>query len=249
MNWHLDVNPIETRQEILDAVKRLGPWYHSFNLADWLKIEAIHDGDSVLACLDRVGFPHDFSGKTVLDVGCNAGYYSFVAKRRGAERVVGAELDPQYFRQAQYLSNLLGLDVQFINDDAHNVDASLGTFDIVICTGLIYHIADPTNVLSKLAAVCTDTLLIESAFLLDPALSSMARFIEGTYMDDATNWWIYGPQCLEGMVRAAGFQSAEFKGFYREPHGEQSPEGIPRVGRGFLIGKKHARLSTPRAPL
>ncbi len=241
MNWHLDVHSSEERKEILSAVERLGPWYHSFNLADWLKIDAIHDGDSVLASLDRIGFPNDFSGKTVLDVGCNAGYYSFVAKRRGAERVLGVELDPHCFRQAQYLSNLLGIDVQFINDDAHNVDAGLGTFDIVICTGLIYHIADPTNVLSKLSAVSTDTLLIESAFLLDPALSSMARFIEGTYMDDSTNWWVYGPRCLEGMVRAAGFQSAEFMGFYHEPHRELSPEGIPKAGRGFLIGKKDAR--------
>ena len=32
----------------------------------------------------------------------------------------------------------------------------------------------------------------------------MARFIGGTYMDDPTNWWIYGPQCLEGMVKEAG---------------------------------------------
>ncbi len=241
MNWHLDVNPIEERQEILNTVKRLEPWYHSFHLADWLRIEGSHDGDSVLASLDRLGFPHDFSGKTVLDAGCNAGYYSFVAKRRGAERVLGVELDSHCCRQAQYLSSLLGLDVQFMNDDAHNVDASLGAFDIVICTGLMYHIPNPTNVLSKLSAVCTDTILIESEFLLDPALTSMARFIEGAYMGDPTNWWIYGPQCLEGMVRAAGFQSAEFKGFYREPHGEQSPEGIPKGGRGFLIGKKHAR--------
>ena len=241
MDWHLDINPIEERQEILNSVKRLEPWYHSFHIADWLKIEAIHDGDSVLACLDRLGFPHDFSGKTVLDAGCNAGYYSFVAKTRGAKRVVGVELDPHYVRQAQYLSNLLGLDVEFINEDVHWIDANLGTFDIVICTGLMYHIPDPTNVLSKLSAVCTDTILIESALLLDPALTPMARFIEGTHMGDPTNWWIYGPQCLEGMVRAAGFQSAEFKGFYREPHGEHSPEGIPKGGRGFLIGKKQAR--------
>jgi tRNA (mo5U34)-methyltransferase len=239
LNWHLDVKSIEEREEIVNAVKRLGPWYHSFDLADWLKIEAIHDGDSVLACLDRLGFPRDFSDKTVLDVGCSAGYYSFVARSRGARRVVGVELDPHYVQQARYLSNLLRLDVDFMNGDAHQIDASLGMFDIVICTGLMYHIQDPTNVLSRLSAVCTDTLLVESEFLLDPALSSMARFIEGTYMDDPTNWWIYGPQCLEGMVRAAGFQSAEFKGFYREPHGEHSPEGIPKGGRGFLIGKKH----------
>ncbi len=241
MNWRLDVNSTEERAGILDAIKRLEPWYHSFNLADWLKIEAIHDSDSVLASLDQLGFPRDFSGKTVLDVGCNAGYYSFVAKARGANRVVGVELDPHCVQQAEYLSNLLGLDAEFINDDAHGIDASLGTFDIVICTGLMYHIADPTNVLSKLSTVCTDTILIESEFLLDPALTSMARFIEGTYMDDPTNWWIYGPQCLEGMVREAGFQSTEYKGFYREPHGELSPEGIPKGGRGFLVGKKDGR--------
>ncbi|GAI76817.1 unnamed protein product, partial [marine sediment metagenome] len=50
MNWHLDVKSIEEREEILNAVKRLGPWYQSFDLADWLKIEGVHDGDSVLAC-------------------------------------------------------------------------------------------------------------------------------------------------------------------------------------------------------
>jgi hypothetical protein len=51
--------------------------------------------------------------------------------------------------------------------------------------------------------------------------------------------WIYSPRCLEGIVGAAGFQNAQFKGFYFEPHGEETAEGIPRGGRGFLIGKKH----------
>jgi hypothetical protein len=37
LNWHLDVNPIEERQEILDAVKRLEPWYHSFHLTSGQK--------------------------------------------------------------------------------------------------------------------------------------------------------------------------------------------------------------------
>jgi tRNA (mo5U34)-methyltransferase len=240
LNWLLDVGSIEERERILKETARLGPWYQSFNLADWLKIEAVHDGDSVLGRLDLLGFPRDLSGETVLDVGCNAGYYSFVAKSRGAKRVVGVELDRHFVRQAQYLSTLLGLDVQFLHDDVHNIDTRLGTFDIVICSGLMYHILDPTNVLARLSEVCADTILIESEFLLDSALTNMARFIEGTYRGDPTNWWIYGPQCLEGMVRAAGFQDAQFKGFYFEPDGEKTEEGIPRGGRGFLIGRKHA---------
>jgi tRNA (mo5U34)-methyltransferase len=239
LNWRLDVSSIEDRERIRADTVRLGPWYQSFNLADWLKIEAVHDADSVLGCLDLLGFPRDFSGKTVLDVGCNAGYYSFVAKSRGARRVVGIELDRHFVRQAEYLSILLGLAVQFVHDDVHNVDARLGIFDIVICSGLLYHIPDPTNVLARLSDVCADAILIESEFLLDPALTHMSRFIGGAYRGDPTNWWIYGPQCLEGMVRAAGFQDAQFKGFYVEPHEEMTEEGIPRGGRGFMIGRKH----------
>ena len=68
MNWHLDVSSTEEREKILKDTATLGPWYQSFNLADWLKIQAVHDGDSVLDCLDRLGFPRDFSDKTVLDV-------------------------------------------------------------------------------------------------------------------------------------------------------------------------------------
>ena len=113
MKWHLDVSSTEEREKILKDTATLGPWYQSFNLADWLKIQAVHDGDSVLDCMDRLGFPRDFSDKTVLDVGCNAGYYSFVAKSRGAERVVAVELDRHFVRQAQYMSTLLGLDVGF----------------------------------------------------------------------------------------------------------------------------------------
>jgi len=159
LNWHLDVGSLEERERILKDTATLGPWYQSFNLADWLRIQAVHDGDAVVDCLDLLGFPRDFSGKTVLDVGCNAGYYSFVAKNRGAERVVAVELDRHFVRQAQYLSTLLGLDVQFLHDDVHNVDTRLGIFDIIICSGLMYHIPDPTNVLARLSDVCAGVSL------------------------------------------------------------------------------------------
>ena len=54
MNWHLAVSSTEEREKILKDTATLGPWYQSFNLADWLKIQAVHDGDSVLDCLDVV---------------------------------------------------------------------------------------------------------------------------------------------------------------------------------------------------
>ena len=105
------------------------------------------------------------------------------------------------------MATLLGLDVDFLRDDVHNVYTRLGIFDVIICSGLMYHIPDPTNVLARLSDVCADTILIESEFLLDPALTLWPGSSRGPYRDDPTNWWIYGPECLEGMVTAAGFQT------------------------------------------
>ena len=143
-----------------------------------------------------------------------------------------------HIERAQLIGRLLGLDAEFLKMGVHEVSLELGMFDVVICSGLLYHIADPSNVLLALSAVCKGTILVESEFILDPIHTHMARFIEGTYRDDETNWWIYGPECMAGMVRAAGFRTAEFKGFYREPHGQVSEEGIPVGGRGLLIGTK-----------
>ncbi len=238
VNWRVDIADPAERRRILAEVERLAPWYHSFDLADWLVIEGRHASRTTQEALDRLGFPERFDGQSVLDVGCNSGLYSFLALTRGAARVVGVEIVPKALAQAALIGELLELEVEFIEGDVHEVGSALGQFDTVICSGLLYHIHDPTNVLLRLASVCTGTLLLESEFLLEPELSETARFIEGTYMEDATNWWIFGPTCMERMVRACGFRTAEFRGFHREPRGALSPEGIPMGGRGFLIATK-----------
>lgn len=211
-------------------VERLGPWYHSYELADWLNIEGEHRGHEILPLIDDLGFPADFSGQSVLDVACNSGFYSFVARARGATSALGIELFPRAVEQARFIEGLLGLDVEFVVEDVHNVDSSRGTFDTIICSGLLYHIPDPTNVLQSLAAVCTGTLLVECEFLLEPELTSMARFIEGTYRKDQTNWWIYGPECMEGMVRAAGSRPPNSRGSTSRPRAKSVPRASPWGG-------------------
>ena len=66
MNWRLDVNSTEEREEILDAIGRLGPWYHPFHLADWLKTGAT-----------RSAIPASVRGKNVLDIGCWDGLHGY----------------------------------------------------------------------------------------------------------------------------------------------------------------------------
>jgi len=201
-----------------------------------LETPGTHPGLSVLPALDQHGFPGDFTGKTVLDIGCNAGLYSFVAKLRGAKSVLGLDHGAHYVAQALLLREILGVDVDFRTSDGHELDERAGTFDVVLNTGVIYHLQNPMDFLTRVARVTRQMMYLETEMLIDPKYSEYAWFIEKEYCGDASNWWIYGPQCAERMARAAGFSRVQFQGFLWTPaRGTKTPEGFDRQGRGVLI--------------
>jgi SAM-dependent methyltransferase len=218
-------------------------YYHQVAIQDAagkrLETPGIHPCHGALAVLDRHGFPGDFAGRTVLDVGCNAGFYSFVAKLRGARAVLGLEVLPHYFAQAELLREILGVDVEFQRQDGHAALPEVGRFDIVLNTGLLYHLQNPMDLLVKMASLTGEMMYLETELLTDPAYAEYAWFIEGEYCSDRTNWWIYGPTCVGRMVRAAGFRDVAFQGFvWTPPPGTRTPEGFTRQGRGAFVCRK-----------
>jgi hypothetical protein len=93
--------------------------------------------------------------------------------------------------------------------------------------------------LAKMAKLTRETMYLETEMLTDPAYADYAWFIEGEYCQDVTNWWIYGPRCVERMARAAGFSSVTFQGFiWTPPAGMKTPEGYDRQGRGVFVCRK-----------
>lgn len=201
-----------------------------------------HMTGRVMPLLEKVGFPARLDGKSVLDIGCNAGFYSTASWLRGARRVVGLDQQPHYIEQAKLVRDLLGLsaqDIDFRVTDGHDLSADSEHFDFVINTGVVYHLQNPMDFLAKVAAITDETMFLESEMLLDPAYSEYAWFIEGDYGGDPTNWWIYGPACLERMARAAGFRDVTFGGYIWQPErGTKVPEGMLRQGRGVVICRK-----------
>jgi tRNA (mo5U34)-methyltransferase len=190
----------------------------------------------LLMVLDRFRFPRDLTGKTVLDIGCNAGFYSFAAKLRGAKSVLGLDHAPHYIEQARLLREILHVDVDFCVIDGHSLDERLGTFDIVINTGVIYHLQNPMDFLGRMAKLTGEMMYLESEVLTDPKYAEYAWFIEKEYRGDSSNWWIYGPRCVERMARAAGFPRVEFQGFISTPPpGTKTPEGFESQSRGVFI--------------
>jgi SAM-dependent methyltransferase len=60
----------------------------------------------------------DFAGKNVLDLGCNFGFYSLLAKRQGAASVVGVDIDQNVICGCRLLARLYGyLGMEFIARD------------------------------------------------------------------------------------------------------------------------------------
>ncbi|MDD2237601.1 MAG: DUF1698 domain-containing protein [Kiritimatiellae bacterium] len=216
--------------------------YHNVVITDaagkTVKSGGTNDPHVVLPGLDHFGFPQDLTGKTVLDVGCNSGFYSMVAKLRGASRVMGVDVSSLYTDQASWLRDVLGFspeEMTFQAMDGAALEAMQEQFDVVINLGVIYHIENPMNYLRSVASVTRGMMLLESEMLLDPVVSEYAWFIEKEYGCDPTNWWIYGPKCLEGMARAAGFSRVQFNGFLWRPEpGTKTPDGFQRQGRGVL---------------
>src|SRR5215471_12044551 len=98
-----------TPQEIRKRIEELGPWFHAIDLGDGIKTknhsvagEPVDHPCGTWEILKHC-FPEDLSGKTVLDVGCNAGFYSIEAKRRGAARVLGVDAQRTMINQALFV--------------------------------------------------------------------------------------------------------------------------------------------------
>jgi tRNA (mo5U34)-methyltransferase len=218
----------EAAPSLEERVAALSPWFQNLRL-DGVETAPRHflgDYPRVKWEKFRDAIPADLSGKTVLDVGCNAGFYSIEMKRRGAERVVGIDTDERYLAQARLASEVCGADLELHRLSVYEVGALRERFDLVLFMGVLYHLRHPLLALDLLAAhAVRDTLVFQSmqrgsARVLpienDYPFSEtevfrrtgypVLHFVEKRYTGDATNWWIPNRACSEAMLRSAGFR-------------------------------------------
>jgi tRNA (mo5U34)-methyltransferase len=90
----------------------------------------------------------------------------------------------------------------------------LGTFDVVLYLGVLYHVRHPLLALEKLASVTRGTAIIETQAeeFRFSGEKPICRFIEGDELNhDPSNWWTFNAAALLSMCRAAGFERAELQ--------------------------------------
>lgn len=134
--------------------------YQKIELPHGLSTSGRHDRSSTA---QRI-FPDDLSGKSVLDVGCRLGYFCFEALKRGAERVVGVDVDPESVRKARLLADCLGFEARFEQADIER-EPIHEAFDYVLGLNLLHHLANPIGTLAQLASIARERLVLEVAAL------------------------------------------------------------------------------------
>jgi tRNA (mo5U34)-methyltransferase len=237
-----------SRTELEAAARDAGFWWHSIDLGQGVVTPGAKTPAVLAHELTSLRLPK-LAGKTVLDIGAYDGYYSFMAEREGASRVVALDhfvwaLDLpasiQYWReckqrgvspepveqtphwQPEKLPGKRGFDiahralrskVEVVVDDFMAMDlAPIGTFDVSLFMGVLYHMKDPLGSLTRLAQVTREVAVIETHAIAVPGCGHLeiCEFYSGSQLNgDATNWWGPNLKALTGMCRAAGFSRVE----------------------------------------
>jgi tRNA (mo5U34)-methyltransferase len=216
--------------EIRQRARALGPWFHNLDLGGVQTAPDHFLGD--YPAVKWRGFAHaipqDLTGRTVLDIGCNGGFYAMEMKRRGAARVVGIDSDADYLAQARFAAEVSGLDIEFRMLSVYDLGALGERFDLVLFMGVLYHLRHPLLALDLIHEhVAKDLVVFQSmqrgsteieplhedydfreAAQFDRPGYPKLHFVEHRYAQDPTNWWVPNRACAEAMLRSAGFEIA-----------------------------------------
>ncbi len=218
-----------TPDEIRRRVSELGKWFHNLDLKGVQTAPEHFLGDypSFKWKAFEHAVPADLRGKTVLDIGCNAGFYSIEMKKRGAARVVGIDSDDIYLDQGRFAADVSGFpDIEFRNMSVYDVGKLGEQFDVVIFMGVLYHLRHPLLALDILRdTVVKDIMVFQSmqrgskelmqlqedypfweTSIFDNDAYPKMYFVEKKYSHDPTNWWIPNRACVEAMLRSSGFR-------------------------------------------
>lgn len=221
-----------TREEVLLELKRLEPWFHRIDLGGGLYTktesvmgEPVDHPQGAWQTIQKL-LPRDLSGKTLLDVGCNAGFYAFAAKRRGAKRVLGVDGQRQHVRQGLFVRKVLGLEVEFRRVNVYELSPhTVGQFDITLALGLLYHLKHPILALENLYQVTKEMLIIETAIMPPRQTPKSFAYSFGSaktvlhplaYVENPPdakeqvfNWFLPSVDALTALLRDTGFAEVE----------------------------------------
>jgi SAM-dependent methyltransferase len=185
---------------------------------------------------EQFRLPVELSGRTFLDVGCWEGMHCAEAVRRDAEQVVGIDL----CTSEDLAANVDRYGFDFLQMDIFSEKwLELGEFDVVLCSGVLYHVENVMSLLFRLRKVVRELLVLETGITrLQPEKPMMIFHGQGEGTNNPSNWWTPNRLCLEQMLNAAGFEGVSVV-WEEERHEHYSRACAHAIPTGHL---EHSRI-------
>jgi tRNA (mo5U34)-methyltransferase len=192
-------------------------WYHTLDLGHGVVTQGI---DNSAERLPRLQLPRDLSGRSVLDIGAWDGFFSFEAERRHASRVVATDHYAWHGTgwgtgqgKAGFQLARAALDSRVEDVDVDVMELSperVGTFDVVLFLGVLYHVPNPLLALERVASVTGGLLILETVVdMVGLSRPAAAFYPDRELNNDPTNWWGPNQAAVTGMLRSVGFARVE----------------------------------------
>jgi SAM-dependent methyltransferase len=211
--------------ELLERIRQFPRWHYQFDLRGYRT--PVFDPALVNRHEQRKAYffrplvellGGSLAGKRVLDLGCNAGYWSLNAIESGCDFVLGIDGRQMHIDQANLVFDVQGVDrsrYAFRRTNLFDLSPEeVGTFDMVLCLGLLYHTCKPMGLLEWVARVNSDLLVIDTDLL--PGSGSLFR-CQREPLDEPRNACDYElvmfptRGAVLDMVRQLGYQAVVLK--------------------------------------
>ena len=214
-------------------------WFYRFTLpsgavtgsAHAPDILAIHDTRWTMAeAALREAFPEAESRGSAVDLACHQGWFSLKLREFGFRAVHGIDARQQHVEDARLIASATGTEhVAFSRGDVHGLSpAIVGTHDLVLCFGLLYHLENPVGALRVARALCKRLCLIETQVapgqtgVVDYGSYRFVKPIEGSFVIVDETDETHGPEAstlgislipsleaLHFILRKVGFSRVE----------------------------------------
>lgn len=179
----------ELRDGMRQVVQRVGPWERdNIYLGEGVyTIAPDEPGISlrVARVMQIAGdlIRQDWATLRVLDLGAAEGFFAVEFARRGAS-VVAIEAREPHVERMRFVRDALELDaLEVVRGDVRDIDAErFGTFDLVLCLGILYHLDSPDipPFLRALRSVCRHAVIVDTRFAVQPRVE---------VREDARSYW------------------------------------------------------------
>ncbi len=163
-------------------------WFYPYELPDGNVVSSYHGGELDLIHATRWGMlerrlkaehPHGFAGLKAVDLAAHQGWFAHNLAGMGLTDVLGIDARARHVEDASLMARIQGHDgLEFRQGDVFEIDANdLGTFDVVLMLGLLYHVENPVGALRVARSLCSGLCVIETQ--VAPNLSGMLDY--GSY--------------------------------------------------------------------